>query len=205
MRFMGVTPNSNNTARPASSYPNKPDAAIAELEKAKKQLEETLKNQQKAKANSQNSQDTAEAWKFIGAGDALFSAKNYDQASVRYKNAAKLLPEVTEAWVRAGMCQYAQGDYDQAITEIKNGIELNMGWVNRELAISDLYGADSALQKTHFNQLSDKLSKDPHNPELNYMMGVVQSLQGDKEKARKYFEKAVTRDRTYRVYSQPFL
>jgi tetratricopeptide (TPR) repeat protein len=59
-------------------------------------------------------QDSPEAAKLIGEGEALYFAKKYDEALQQYERAAEVDPLASSAWVFAGDCFFSRGDYRQA-------------------------------------------------------------------------------------------
>lgn len=198
MRFMGVTPNNANTGKRTNSSAAK---TISELEQANQQLEDSLRQQQ----NQADSQKTSAAWKSVGAGDAMFANASYQAAEKNYRNAARQMPELTDAYVKQAVSQYAQGNYSDAVDSIKSGLESNLGWQNQDITLDELYGADNANRQKHIQNLADELKKNPDSPDLHFLAGVVLSLNGKDAAAKTHFDKAIKADRSWKMYVNPFV
>ncbi len=130
------------------------------------------------------------AWKYVGFGDALFADRKYSDAYIRYRKAARAAPEVADIYFRQGYALLAMGHYDLAAKALKRGLEINPAWALSDFDPDEFYGGDVAAKASHLAALSQAETKDPRNPDLLFLLGVLLHFDGQAGKAIPYFERA---------------
>jgi hypothetical protein len=138
-----------------------------------------------------NSQSNAQAWKYIGYGDARFVEQKYSEANERYRTAARTAPQLADALFRQGFALLAMGRYEPALTAIKRGMKLDPNWANSDFELKTLYGDDEAGKKdAHREAIATALEKNPNDPDLLFLLGVHLYFDGQAERAAKFFQHA---------------
>ena len=91
---------------------------------------------------------------YVTAGNKLFEAGKYADASISYRKAIQKDPQFGEAHYRLGLLAVRQGDFRQAYSELSRAVEL-------------LPGNDDAKEKLGFICLNSYLT-DPRHPQALY-------------------------------------
>lgn len=175
MRFMGV-----NRVSPPPVIPH----VIAVI----KDEEDQEPAQAVRRAGNQRSLNLA--WRFIGFGDARFTKQEYPDAYQRYKKAAQASPMLADAHFRQGYSLIALGRYEQAAKALKRGLELDPGWAHSAFRNGELYVNDGAAKAAHLDALAQAAVQEPNNADLLFLVGVFLHFDGQKDRARSFFERA---------------
>jgi hypothetical protein len=145
---------------------------------------------QPSSLRSTNSAATALGRKFIGYGDENFLNQRYSEANQRYRKATLAAPALAEGYFRAGFATVALGRYDAAAQIFKRGLNVDPNWSQSPFRIDDLYGANQSEKAAHLESLAKAATEDPTNGDLLFLVGVELYFDGQKDRARTFFERA---------------
>jgi len=143
--------------------------------------------------------------RFLGFGDAHFVNQKFAEANDRYRKAATAAPQLADAYFRQGYALMAMGRYDQSVRAIRRGMALEPDWPQSGFRNAELYGDIPQVKTTHFEALAAASEKDPHNPELLFLVGVMLHFDGKPERAKPFFERAEQLLAGDDAHVQPFL
>ena len=113
--------------------------------------------------------------------------KSKDYTSPREGESESRLPEIVK---NIALIYTQKGDTQNAIKAVKEARTANPDDMGLLLTEANLY--IKLDEKDRFKELMEEaVLKDPSNPELYFNLGVIAAEQGDKEKAKNYYEKAL--------------
>ncbi len=139
---------------------------------------------------STNSAAMALGRKYIGYGDENFLNQRYSEANQRYRKATLAAPALAEGYFRAGFATVALGRYEAAAQIFKRGLNVDPNWPQSPFRINDLYGANQSEKAAHLESLAKAATEDPTNGDLLFLVGVELYFDGQKDRARTFFERA---------------
>jgi len=152
-----------------------------------------------------NRQAEATARRFIAFGDAHFRAQRFAEAYRRYKRAAEVAPGSADAWFRQGLALVAIGNFAQAASVWKKGLELQPQWPQAGFRLRELYQGIEPAKLGHVDAVVAAAMRKCDQADLLFVAGVMLYFDGQEEQARAFFEEALTADDSMARYVQPFL
>ena len=158
-------------------------------------IDEILANKGKSKASecaaalkSKSLATTGRAEKLIDAGDTSFGRQQFTTAFNRYKDAAKLAPDMAEPQLRQGFALLAQCRYPQAAKAIRAGLEVRSDWHDSSWRLNEI-ASDEHLAKLN-QQLVKAIDADPKNSDLLLAAGVQMYFTDQRDRAERYLARA---------------
>jgi tetratricopeptide (TPR) repeat protein len=136
-----------------------------------------------------NEQTTTLAWKFIGYGDAHFGNQRYADANVRYRKATQTAPQLADGWFRQGFAMAAMQRFDLAARSIKRGLTLDPTWPKSDFDLDELYGGNDMAKTAHIDALAAAAVAEPTNADLLFLVGVHLHFDGQKDRAKPFFQR----------------
>lgn len=137
-----------------------------------------------------NGKALAEAWKYIGYGDAHFGNQKYNDSYLRYRKAARFAPQLADAYFRQGWALMALGRYDLAARAVKRGLEIDPRWPRSEFTVDELYGGNGAAKKALVDAAAKAAEDSPHDPDPLFMLGVHLHFDGQPQRAGTFLGRA---------------
>jgi tetratricopeptide (TPR) repeat protein len=137
-----------------------------------------------------NAQAVALAWKFIDAGDLLFSHQRYAEANERYRAASDAAPQLADAWFRRGFALAATNRYELSAAAFKRGLQLDATWPRSHFGLDDLFGRNVAAKQVRLDAMADAAVLQPNDFERLFVLGVHLYCDGQTARAAKYFAQA---------------
>lgn len=131
------------------------------------------------------------AWRFLENGDRLFAEGKYRDAYGQYRNAAKAVPRLAEAYFRQVFALVAVGAYEPAARAAKSGLELHPEWPKGPFQLTNLYGNDEAVKREHLARLAEAVQQAPQNGDLLFLLGVMLHFDDRADEARAFFAQAI--------------
>ncbi|MCS7306555.1 MAG: tetratricopeptide repeat protein [Thermoguttaceae bacterium] len=151
--------------------------------------------QDQGRAGDQNAAEPAgrnpeRAMLLVDLGDAHFANKKYAEALQRYREAARLDPQLPEAHLHMGFALLGMGKYAEAAQAFKRGLELHPNWPASGFRLQVLYGPQEAERVAHRNALAGAVAAKPNDPDLLFLLGVLFYFDQMREQARRCFQEA---------------
>jgi tetratricopeptide (TPR) repeat protein len=137
-----------------------------------------------------NAAATTRGWKFIGYGDENFKSRRYSEANQRYHKAITTAPALAEGYFRAGFALLALGHWEPAAQVFKRGLNVDPNWAQSRFHLDDLYGANPSEKAAHLESLAKAATEDPSNGDLLFLVGLDLYFDGQKDRAKTFFERA---------------
>ena len=137
-----------------------------------------------------NAQSVALAWKFIDAGDLLFSRQRYAEANERYREASDASPQLADAWFRRGFALAATNRYELSAAAFKRGLQLDPVWPRSAFELGDLFGRNVAAKQVRLDAMADAAVQKPNDFERLFVLAVHLYFDGQTDRAAKYFAQA---------------
>lgn len=137
-----------------------------------------------------NAQSVALAWKFINAGDLLFSRQQYAEANDRYRKASNAAPQLVDAWFRQGFALAATNRYELSSAAFKRALQLDATWPRASFDLDDLFGRNAAAKRVRLDAMADAAVQKPNDFERLFVLGVHLHFDGQTDRATKYFAQA---------------
>lgn len=123
-------------------------------------------------------------------GDLLLKNLQYNVAARRYREAIAAAPDRAEPYFRLGVAAAADGDFVEAVRQMKFGLQLDAGWPRTAVRLDELLGNDNLLARTLVKQrVADWTREDIRDPDRLFLLGVLLHLDGD-ERSQVLFESA---------------
>jgi len=138
-----------------------------------------------------NQETLALAWKYIGYGDAHFGNQRYPDANVRYRKATRVAPQLADGWFRQGFAMTATQRYDLAALAFKRGLGLEPDWPKSDFRLGELYGGNAMAKTAHIDALADAAVKAPTDGDLLFIVGVFLHFDGQQQRAKPFFQRAL--------------
>ncbi len=145
---------------------------------------------QPSSQRSTNSAAMALGQKYIGYGDENFHSRRYSEANQRYRKAIAAAPALAEGYFRAGFALVALAHNDAAAQFFKRGLLVDPNWPQSRFLIDDLYCAGQSDKAAHLESLAKAATEDPGNSDLLFLVGVQLHFDGQKDRAKTFFERA---------------
>lgn len=142
------------------------------------------------KTRVSNPESLARARQFIAFGDEQFHGQEYSEAYQRYKKAAIAAPDLADSHFRQGLALFAMGRYAPAAKALRHGLALKPDWPQSHFGLDDLYGDNRLAKVTHLEQLATAATERPDNSDLMFLLGVGLYFDGQRDRARLFFERA---------------
>lgn len=139
---------------------------------------------------STNAASMAAGQKFIGFGDENFIRQRYADANQRYRKATQAAPALAEGYFRSGFALVALGHYEAAAQMFKRGLNVDPNWPQSQFRLDDLYGANQSVKTTHLESLAKAAMDEPSNGDLLFLVGIELYFDGQKDRAKPFFERA---------------
>jgi len=140
------------------------------------------------------------AWNDLGL--TLYSAGEYQRASVAYSEATMIKPDEPEAWFNLGVSYHQGGDLKAAKDAYQHAVDLNVSlaraWHNLGIICSQT--GDDAGALTAFQQ---EVNWDPDNVRALYDLGVTMEKLGNVVGARAIYAKLDTLSQVQQATEQP--
>ncbi len=144
------------------------------------------------KPRTTNTESKARAGKFIQYGDALFVKQKYNSALERYREAATVAPDLAEAYFRQAFALVGSSQYDSAKKALDRGLRMRPNWPDTNFELATLYGPKGKLARTsHRESLASAIEQNPQSADLLLMMGVLLYCDGERDRSRLFFDRAI--------------
>jgi len=154
-------------------------------------VQEEDEEQQKPNLRGTNRQSLDLAWRFIGFGDAHFENQKYADANSRYRKAAQVAPQLGAGYFRQAFALIALRRYDAAAKVLKRGLAAEPGWPKSNFKLDEIYGANQMAKKSHVDTLAKEATAKPTDADLHFLLGVFLHADGQPQRARPFFQKAL--------------
>lgn len=151
-----------------------------------------------------NAATQARARKEIDAGDAAFQKQRYADAFTSYKDASRIAPDLAEAYLRQAAASVALKRYDDAVAQLKFGLQLSTGWVEGPFRTAALYGDDKIAQTNHLDALA-QAALDRPSSDLLFLTGVMLYFAEPQTRAEPLLRRAAGLSIGETWYIDPFL
>lgn len=139
-----------------------------------------------------NTERKARAGKFIQYGDAQFVKQKYNSALERYRDAASAAPDLAEVYFRQAFALVGSNQYESAKKALDRGLRTRPNWPDTNFDLSTLYGPKGHLAKTsHREALASAIEQNPQSADLLVLMGVMLYCDGERERSRLFFDRAI--------------
>lgn len=136
-----------------------------------------------------NAATQARARKEIDAGDAAFQKQRYADAFSNYKDASRTAPDLAESYVRQAAASVAMKRYDDAVAQLKFGLQLSTSWVDGPFRTAALYGDDMIAQTNHLDALA-QATLDRPSSDLLFLTGVMLYFADPQQRAEPLLKRA---------------
>ncbi len=143
------------------------------------------------KLRNSNDEARARARRFMELGDAQFQKQQFNSALQRYKSAIEAAPDLVDAYVHQGFALLAVGQYRLAAKALKIAVELDPEFIKAAFQLDDLYGPNRLAATSHLEMLAQEAMEQPENGDLLFLVGMMLYADGEPERARKFFRRAV--------------
>jgi hypothetical protein len=144
----------------------------------------------KSKIRVTNAATKARAGKFIGYGDANFKKQSYLSAAERYKDAARIAPDLADSFLRQGFAFVAMGNYESAARVIRRGLAIRSDWSGSPFRLDQLYGDDRITKTSHIESLAKAAEDNPLDGNLLMLLGLMLYFDGQAERSEPFFAAA---------------
>jgi tetratricopeptide (TPR) repeat protein len=125
------------------------------------------------------------------AGDLQFQELDFSAALSDYQDALMTAQDRAEPYFRLALAKAAISNFDDAVLNLKLGLQLDNDWPQTAPPLSDLFGEHNLLPKTQFkHRVLNWVQDDIRDPDRLFLMGVVLHLDSDVERAFEIFEAA---------------
>ena len=138
-----------------------------------------------------NEEARARATRFVSFGDDKFGEQEYHSAAQRYRFAIEAAPDIADAHFKQGFAYIASNRYELAVKSFKRGLQVDPLWINSSFRIDDLYGRNALAKGSHVDALAKSALIDRGNADHFFLLGVLLHFDGQPERAKKFFERAV--------------
>jgi tetratricopeptide (TPR) repeat protein len=138
-----------------------------------------------------NAESLARARQFIAFGDQHFQAQEYSEAYQRYKKAAIAAPDLADVYFRQAFALLALGRYAQAAKTLRRGLGLDAEWPQSAFRLDELYGDNRLAKLALLERLATEASDAPDDADLMFLLGVTLYFDGQAERSRLFFRRAV--------------
>lgn len=151
-----------------------------------------------------NAATQVRARKEIDAGDAAFQNQRYADAFSSYKDASRIAPDLAESYLRQAAASVAMKRYDDAVAQLKFGLQLSTTWVDGPFRTSALYGDDRLSQANHLDALA-QAALDRPSSDLLFLTGVMLYFAEPQQRAAPILKRALGLSLGESWHIDPFL
>jgi len=130
------------------------------------------------------------AWRFIGFGDAQFTAGNFLEANVRYRKAVAAAPRLGDPYFRQGYALMAAGRWDLAADAIRRGLSHQPDWADSGFTNAELYADNPTMKAEHMRRLAEAAEEDEHDADRLFLLGVMLHFDGKPARAKPFLQRA---------------
>lgn len=138
----------------------------------------------------------ARARSLVERGDQFFRQQKYSDAISNYKRAIRTAQDHVAAQFRLAAVYVATGYYSLAVNALRRGLNLKPSWPQGDFDIKTLYGSNELARQGHLEVLEKAARSKPDDAELQLLLGFEYHFGGEREKARRHFERALGLTRT---------
>jgi hypothetical protein len=129
--------------------------------------------------------------RLIELGLQAFAGQEYGKASQRFKQAAKVAPNVARAYFLLSQAYFALGKYPEAVEAIHAGMALKPDWPTERFQPLELYGPNLADYPEHLARLEETVGRNPNDPDLLFLYAHQLWFDGRRDEARLLFQRAL--------------
>lgn len=149
-----------------------------------------IESKKKSAPKSSNQAVRARARRLVESGDRAFLEQNYTAALGRFRRAAEMTPDVAEARFREAQTLVALERYREAADAVRQGLEIDPHWPGWPLDLDRLYGRNQVAKTAHLDALATAALDQPSDGDLMFLVGVELFLDGQRDRSRKFLERA---------------
>ncbi len=130
---------------------------------------------------------------FLKHGLDLQNRHDYSRAILEFKNAARCVPKDAEPPYRLGVAYLLSGQGAQALTALRQAVEINPKYMPAQLKLADLmlYSNDRDLAEQAVHQLQAMLTDTPFNAAISDRLGMAEWSLGRLSDAETQFQESV--------------
>jgi tetratricopeptide (TPR) repeat protein len=140
--------------------------------------------------NQSNIAQRRKADQQIATGDMLFREQKFHAALQRYKEAARLAPDMAEPYWRQGHALIATANFELAGGAFKRALALDPATNRDGFTLDKLYGPATIAKTGHFEDLAAWALDHAASSEPYFLMGVTLHYDGQTDRASKFFARA---------------
>ncbi|MBM4001725.1 MAG: hypothetical protein FJ295_00340 [Planctomycetes bacterium] len=129
--------------------------------------------------------------RYAEIGDHHFSRQNYESALQQYQQASAAAPDLAMPLFRQTLAYVATRRYDAALNACLKGIRLDPDFVRNPFSLDSVYGPDNAAKNSHLEMLAGRALDQPRDATPIVLLGVMQLLDSDRERAEKFLRAAL--------------
>jgi Tetratricopeptide repeat len=123
--------------------------------------------------------DKIHSLRYQASGDDAFRKHDFPSAEVFYRTAVEMAPERPATYLRLAFVHVAEGDYAQAASWLKTGLDLPSDRTQAWVRWHQLYGNQAAeLMREHGDGLWDWVAERPLSTDRLLVAGAFQKLRG---------------------------
>jgi tetratricopeptide (TPR) repeat protein len=153
-------------------------------------LQEATITAAKPVLNQSNIAQRRKADQQIATGDMLFREQKFHAALQRYKDAARLAPDMAEPYWRQGHALIATANFELAGGAFKRALALDPTTSREGFTLDKLYGAATIAKTGHLEDLAAWALDHAGSSEPYFLMGVTLHYDGQADRAGKFFSRA---------------
>ncbi|MDA0376632.1 MAG: tetratricopeptide repeat protein, partial [bacterium] len=128
-------------------------------------------------------------------GMVLIQEENNEAALPHFEKAVERKPEYSIPRAHLGLTLVKTGEVDRGITELEKALEINSSRTDSYVYLSYAYMLKGDEQKSR-ELLEEALEKDPKNPNILQMYGILEYRTGNLKNAERYFRSSIAYDPT---------
>ncbi len=153
-------------------------------------LQETTITAARPLVNQSNIAHRRKADQQIATGDMLFREQKFQAALQRYKDAARLAPDMAECYWRQGHALIATANFELAGGAFKRALALDPTITRDGFSLAKLYGPATITKTSHVEDLAAWALEHSGSSEPYFLMGVTLHYDGQSDRASKFFARA---------------
>jgi tetratricopeptide (TPR) repeat protein len=131
------------------------------------------------------------AERYLAEGDALFLEQRFHSALQKYKLASKAAPDMAESHWRRGHGLVATGNFDLAAAAFKRALLFDADPHRGGFRLDELYGPAAMAKTVHLERLAEHALEHEHSADAYFLLGVFLAYDGQRERADKFFARAL--------------